>query len=95
MSKTKQKIKVGFTKAQHEKVHAFLDFIKPVAEKDLGSPVHIVVDWSDQNEHKMPHIQMTGTISAKMIPLKDVLDADDSKLKGPVLKVIDGGKDGE
>lgn len=90
---SKQKIKVGFTKEQHDKVHAFLDFIKPTAEKDLGTPVHVVVDWSDQNDHKMPHIHLTGRLGEKVIPIKDVLEADDSKLKGPVLKVIEGGKE--
>lgn len=90
---SKQKIKVGFTKKQHETVHAFLEFIKPRAEKELGTPVHVIVDWSEDNEFKYPHVKMTGQLGEKVVPIKDILEANDQNVKGPVLKIIEGGKD--
>ena len=88
---SKQKIKVGFTRDQHAKVHAFLEWIKGTGqvERDLGSPVKVEVDWSD-NLAGFPAVVFTGATTGltKVLPLQGILEADDSNLKGPVLKLV-------
>lgn len=91
MSK-KQKIRVGFTKEQHDKVNAFLEFIKPQVIKDFGNSVQVTVDWSEDNDIQKPHVKFEGGGLQKVIPLKEILEADDNNLPAPVLRVIDGGK---
>lgn len=85
--KSNKRIKVAFTKAQHQKVHAFLDFMRQSGkvEKDLGAPISVAVDWSPE----VSAVIFTGiTGLTKTIPLQKILEADDSKVKGPVLKLV-------
>jgi hypothetical protein len=93
---SKEKVKVPFTKAQHDKVHAFLDLMREsgMVEKDLGAPVTVRVDWGYQNDLNKPHVLFSGRLGLqKAIPIEDILKADDSKLPAPALRVVDGGKD--
>lgn len=89
-----KKIKVPFTKLQHETVNDFLQFMREggMVEKDLGTPVTVVVDWGHENDEKKPHVLFKGPYGQKVIPIKDIIEADDSKLPAPVLRAIPGGK---
>jgi hypothetical protein len=90
----KEQVRVPFTKAQHEKVHAFLDFMRETGavEKDLGAPVIVTVDWGYQNDEGKPHVMFNGTRLKKAVPIEEILKADDSTLPAPALRVIPGGK---
>lgn len=98
MSKKKKGgIKVGFSKAQHAKVMAFLEFIRADVEKDLGTPVDVKLDWSYENTHQQPYIHMIGSSGLeKTVFINDVLTATDANLPAPVvrptLSVLAGGR---